>query len=108
MDRVGAVGAAADGADADPVGAGAGAGADADEAGDPVGLAAGRAALRSPLRTRSAAGGSADLPADKACLLATEAARPLMPRDEVGGVRKVAIMEGAPALRLNGMRRGTR
>jgi len=39
-------------------------------------LGAGNAALRSPLRTRSAAGGSADLPADNASRRSIEAARP--------------------------------
>jgi hypothetical protein len=44
----------------------------------------GSAALRSPLRTRSAAGGSADLPADSASRRSIEAARPLVARDAGG------------------------
>jgi hypothetical protein len=39
-------------------------------------LATGNAALRSPLRMRSAAGGSADLPADSASRRSIDAARP--------------------------------
>jgi hypothetical protein len=55
---------------------------------------AGSAALRSPLRTRSAAGGNADLPADKARRRAIDAARPPTSRVASGGI---AIFAGAGA-----------
>jgi hypothetical protein len=60
-------------------------------------VAAGRVALRSPLRTRSAGGGSALLPADKASRRSIEAARPEIAPDPRASFGVVAVAAGCGA-----------
>jgi hypothetical protein len=66
---------------------------------------AGKLALRSPLRTRSVAGGSAAFPADKARRRSMAAARP--PDASVDVVAEDTAME-CSGNRFSGIRRGTR
>jgi len=61
------------------------------EIADPFGIAA----LRSPVRTRSVAGGSADLPADNARRRASAASRPLDEFKEAAGMETLSLSAAA-------------
>jgi hypothetical protein len=76
----------------------AGAGAPTRESGAlAAGVIAGSAALRSPLRTRSCAGGNAALPADKARRRSSDAARPEMAPAEGVGKADTVFMDDCDA-----------